>query len=78
MGGKEATMIPYELAHLYRADQLEEAEFQRWLRRVGPLRPAKERFSRRLVRRAWQWVVQQARSLACKEALPACGLSPSA
>jgi hypothetical protein len=71
-------MFPYEFAHVYRADQLEEAAFQRWLRRVGPLEPAKEPLSRRLVREAWQWVERRVRPIACHETFPACGLSPIA
>jgi len=71
-------MFPYELAHLMRADQLEQAAFQRWLRRLGPLRRAQDRPGQRWVSRIKAWLARTAHPVRCEPAQPACGLSLTA
>jgi len=55
---------------------LREAEFERWLHSIGPLRTSSERLGQRLVRQAREWLEHRDRSIPCNEALPACGLIP--
>jgi hypothetical protein len=76
--GKEAFMFPYEFAHIVRADQLEQAAFQRWLRRVGPLQRGQERPERRLPARIRAWLERYAHPVRCEPSQPACGLSLTA
>jgi hypothetical protein len=71
-------MLQYELAHLIRADQLEEAAFQRWLRRLGPLQRAHDRPVQRMVPRIRVWLAREAHPVRCELSQPACGLSLTA
>ena len=71
-------MFPYELADLIRADQLERAAFERWLRRVGPVQRAPKRPERRLAERIRAWLAPDAHPVRCEPTQLACGLSLTA
>jgi hypothetical protein len=71
-------MLTYDYWLLKRAAQLEEAAFDRWLRRVGPLQTAEGRLGRRLIDRAKRWFRPPERVIRCRPALPECGLRYSA
>ena len=74
-------MHTVEYEYLVRAEQnndlYEAAAFEQWMGRVGPLRASQERFGRKLLQQARQWLDRQEFSLPCNKALPACGLSAS-
>ena len=74
-------MSTYDYEYLVRAEQNKElgkeAEFERWLTHVGPLRTAEERLGQRLFRRALEWLESREQLFPCNEALPECGLMPA-
>ena len=71
-------MFPYELADLMRADQLERAAFERWLRRLGLRKRVSDRGERRLLARVRVWLARDRHPVRCEPIQPACGLSLTA
>jgi hypothetical protein len=55
---------------------LREAEYERWLHGIGPLRTSSERLGQRLVRQAREWLASRDSLVPCNIALPECGLTP--
>ena len=73
-------MSTYDYQYLVRSEQnkdlAKEAEFERWLSSVGPLRTSKEPLGQQLIRQAREWLERQDSLFPCNEALPECGLMP--
>jgi len=73
-------MFSLELDYLVKReqvkDQLQEAAFERWLSKIGPLERSREGLGRRVLHQAREWLAAQDRSIPCNKALPACGLVP--